>query len=341
MNWLDKDNPQRDVIISTRMRVGRNLKNYSFTKQLNEEDYKDIINHFKDQLKDHKDFGPLLDIDSLTSVEKGLLRERQIIDETIALNPHLHFSFMPDFDGAIHINNVDHFRLLYFRAGMPKDELIQTFKNIQDLWNHDNQWAFDAELGYLSPNIYQSGTNMKVSTLLHLPGLCVRKDFEHLLMRLEDQGLQVRGFYSDSDDGRQELFQISNRYTLGASEIDTIQAIERVSQDLRNLEIIERQKLYQRNRAAIEDRIFRSLGICQQARIMEKYEAEGHIMNLRLGSTLKLIDCDLKKCDRILYFIQDSHLAYEEEGPNEVDFQKNLSKRAELLRMATKEIRTL
>jgi len=336
-SWIgNTPSPYGDVIINTVLRWGRNLKNYSFPDQMTSEEAHSVGELVAKGLSGQSEMGSLDDVLALKGQERSLLRERYQIEETLSPQEGQFISISRDESSLLLVNFKEHFQILHRQSGFDAPALENFFYKHEEYWQKQLPWSFDAEWGFLSSRVSQSGTNLEISLLMHLPALSRRKDFDHLLLKIADQGVRVRGFLSEEDSNRSSLYILSNEYTMGVSEEETFRAMAQVAEDLNRIELKERQQLLEGNRLFWEDRIYRSLGICKTARVMEKLEGEEHILNLRLGSTWKLIKNDAKIWDRALYLIQENHIALEKE--TEVDLEVNKMNRARLLRSMTMDI---
>lgn len=284
--WLSVDGPDQDVVISTRLRVARNLSDYKFPLFMSMEESDQVTNTILDGVKDEfKDenynFYRLRDLDR---------KERQIYMEDHLISPFLvekpdHSSFLirDDERVTIMINEEDHIRIQTLTPGLDFNEGWRLCNEIDDKLESKLKYSFDEDLGYLTTCPTNVGTGLRASAMLHLPCLSITGHIKQIIESLRKIGLAVRGVYGEGSNASGYLFQISNQITLGESEEDIINKLEKVIKQLVNRERNTRDWLINNKNTQLEDRVYRSRGIIENARIISSEEAINHLSNVKLG----------------------------------------------------------
>lgn len=311
--WLrPEEGPLGGVVITSRVRLARNLSGRNFMVRLNEEARAELAQTVQDALSSCRTGGGLeyFDLDTLPDLERGLLLERHLISRElmegkgkrgVALNRAESLSLM--------VNEEDHLRLQALRGGFHLEEAFDEINRLDDELSGMLEYAFSADLGYLTACPTNVGTGMRVSVMLHLPALVMTKNVERAFRAIHDLRLAVRGFYGEGTEALGELYQISNQITLGRSEREIIDDLRAVIEELAEYEKRSRQKLLAGDRLRLEDRVFRAFSILQNARVIASEEAMQHISSIRLGMSLGLLPpVPAQTLNRIFLFSQPAHL---------------------------------
>lgn len=334
--WLKDTGPQSDIVISSRVRIARNLEGFPFTHNLNENQAQEIIkqahegiltanNTFKGDFK----LIPMKDMDEinrLSYVEKHLISPelaRNIKKGNVIINNEETISIM--------LNEEDHIRIQCMLPGLQLDEAWDTANKIDDLIEERVNYAFDEELGYLTSCPTNLGTGVRASVMLHLPALSLTGYIQGILRAAGQIGLAVRGIYGEGSEFLGNLYQISNQVTLGVSEEEIVGNLNAVTLQIIDKERIARENLLNMKKDELEDKVFRSYGILKNARIITANEAMKLISDVKLGVNLKLIDdLSTEKLNCIMTMIQPGFL--QKHYKVSMDGSNRDIKRAELIR---------
>lgn len=293
--WMDVDGPEKDIVISSRVRIARNLQGYSFPHLLNREKAEEVIHAVKLALENKdmiKQFGHL-EINRMTELN---LLERQILVEKHLISPNL----LEDYEKkavalrddelvSIMINEEDHLRIQCLLPGLKLEKAWEMANKIDDGLENTLDYAFSAKYGYLTACPTNIGTGMRASVMLHLPGLVMVEQIGGVLTTISKLGFTVRGLYGEGTEALGNLFQISNQVTLGHSEEEIIDSLNSIIKQLLTQEREARKALMQKRREQLEDKVGRSYGILKWAHIMSSEEAMRRLSDVRLGVDLNLI----------------------------------------------------
>lgn len=332
--WLKGTGKDSDIVISSRIRLARNLHKLPFSHWANEEEKHQILNEIKpvilenDLLKDRMFYT----MEKLGNIEKKFLVERHLISQEHAQNdPSKGIVIKNNETLSIMINEEDHLRLQTMKSGFNLDGAWDMISELDKDIGNDLEYAFSDEWGYLTACPTNTGTGIRASVMLHLPGLVMSEQIEKILQVISKLSLTVRGFYGEGSEARGNFFQISNQVTLGNSEDEIIDNLKRVIKQIIEQEKQSRVNQLNNKKRELEDKIWRSYGILTNAKVISSQETIDLLSSLRLGVELGIIEnVDRKLINKLFMFIQPAHLqkiAGEELNAKERDF-----KRAELIR---------
>src|SRR5882672_4052313 len=291
--WLRGTGPEADIVISSRIRLARNLAAFPFTNRATNHQRGEIESMLRDRIA-KLELDPnlsYLNVPSLSPLDRQLLVERQLISRElasaegprgVALGPHETVSLM--------VNEEDHLRLQVMRSGFSLDEAWQDIDKVDDLLEQRVSYAFSEEFGYLTACPTNVGTGMRSSVMLHLPALVLAKQIEKVFRALQKINLAVRGLYGEGSRASGDFYQISNQVTLGKSETTIINEIRDVIPNIITYERQARQALTKDNRPLVLDRVKRAYGTLKNAAIMTSEETMDLLSSVRLGVNLGLIE---------------------------------------------------
>ena len=325
-----------EVVISTRVRLARNLRDYPFPCKLNTQGREKVIEKVKDAVKNSNssiasDFsfikmGELTPRQSVSLVERRLVSPEFISEEqgrALMLSSNESLSIM--------INEEDHIRLQVITNGFSLDEAYDTADKLDTLLDENLDFAFNEKLGYLTQCPTNLGTGMRASVMLHLPALEKSRAINRIAGNLSKLGLTIRGAHGEGTEPKGALYQLSNQVTLGISEKAAIENLKNITEQLINQENQARERLC--SSIEIQDTISRSLGILKSALVISHDEALKLLSNVRLGVVSKQItDVTTETIDKLMSAVEPATLT--------VNINKNLSahdrdiERAKLLRAA-------
>jgi protein arginine kinase len=190
---------------------------------------------------------------------------------------------------SIMVNEEDHLRIQCLMPGLALQECWELAGAVDDALEATLEYAFNEEFGYLSACPTNVGTGLRASVMMHLPGLAATGMIEEVIPGLSKLGLTVRGLYGEGTKAAGSFFQVSNQITLGRQEEEIINNLTALVRRLVSQEREARRRLHQEQRGALEDRVFRSYGVLQYARVLTSEEAMRSLSDLRLGLALKII----------------------------------------------------
>ncbi|SFM38544.1 protein arginine kinase [Salibacterium qingdaonense] len=286
--------PDSDIVLSTRIRLARNMEQYPFPvfapPEMAEAVLNDTAAEFSSIRLQTGSSLERLNMDDLNSNEKRVLVEKHLISPYLAERSQSGAVMLsPDESVSIMLNEEDHIRMQTLFRGFQLSEGLD-FSNKLDDWTEEKiTYAFDEKRGYLTSCPTNVGTGMRASVMMHLPALVMTRQLNRILPAIHQLGLVVRGIYGEGSEAQGNLFQISNQMTLGKPEEDIVEDLKGVVTQIIRQERMARDALMRSSRTYMEDKVFRSFGILKNSRIMESKEATERLSDVRLGIDLDLI----------------------------------------------------
>lgn len=327
--WLRAEGPLHHIVISSRVRLARNLRDIPFIPRMEEEERNAVIHLVRDAFAAAPAARGLsyLPIDDMGRLDRALLHERHLISrEQMEGNGARGLAVDADEALSVMLNEEDHLRLQSIRSGLQIQEAYAAVDRLDDELAATLDYAYDGELGYLTACPTNVGTGMRVSVMTHLPALVMTGHIEKAFRAVHDLRLAVRGFYGEGTEALGEFYQISNQITLGRAEGEILGDLQAVIDSLVSYETKARQRLLSKDHALLEDRVCRAYAILRSARMMTTEEAMTHLSSLRLGVHLALLpDLDIATLNRLCLFVQPAHLQRMEGrqgGAEERDFAR-------------------
>lgn len=294
MSWYIDQGPESDVIISSRIRLARNLSQYAFPHRMDARQAAqaadEIIHAFLgDDPKRHREF-LTIDLESLGEIDRLALVEKHLVSEDLAKpGKHHRVIISRDESLSIMINEEDHIRIQAMKAGLDLEGCYTLAADASQPFEAKLGVAYSDTYGFLTACPTNTGTGMRASAMAHLPGLVMTGKIRTIVDSLGKMSFAVRGYYGEGSKSQGNVFQISNQLTLGLSEEDLITDLKRILGQLIEQERKARQALFHSRRLFVEDKVMRSYGVLQQVRLISAEEALGLISDLRLGLALGLV----------------------------------------------------
>lgn len=300
MNWYCEPGKENDVVLSTKIKLSRNFADIPFIAKATEKDLQNVVERMQ-KILPKLGYGlklqRLKDMDLITKqslLEKNLVNQEFISDNTdveaICINDEENICIM--------LNELDHIEIQVFNSGLEIDNSFNLISEIDQKLRNEEKIAFDKKFGYLTSDLVNVGTGMKASILVHLPGLKKTGNLQKILDIVENFGMNIRNEYGEYSKKDSDVYQISNRQTLGISEKDTIANLKIITEKIVEQERIARKFLAE-NSKNLEDSIYRSLGILLYAKRMSLEESNKLISEVKLGVDLgillELTDIKIKK----------------------------------------------
>lgn len=308
--WLSAGGPEGDVVMSTRIRLARNVADYPFLGRIDERRKAALERELREKLGACLDAPVYHDLEAATPVDRQCLVEGHVISRDLAQGRGARgVAVGPGGVLSVMVNEEDHLRVQVLRAGLAPDaawsEILAADRRLEGAID----FAFSPELGYLTACPTNVGTAMRVSVMLHLPALVWTKQVDKVLHAVSKINLAVRGFYGEGTQALGDFYQISNQATLGRTEEDTLRAVADYVPHIVAFERNWRRKLLAEHRAGIEDRIWRAYGMLERARLLTSEEAMEYLSALRVGVDLGLIDgVTLAAVNELFILTQPAHL---------------------------------
>src|SRR5580700_3662643 len=291
--WLRGSGPESDIVISSRIRLARNLAAFPFTNRASSYQKAEIESQLRERIA-KMELEPKLgyvNVPTLSTLDRQFLVERQLISrELAAAEGPRGVALGPQETVSLMVNEEDHVRLQVMRSGFTLDEAWQEIDRVDDVLEQRVNYAFSDEFGYLTACPTNVGTGMRASVMLHLPALVLTKQIEKVFRALQKINLAVRGLYGEGTRASGDFYQISNQVTLGKSETTIINEIRDVIPNIIAYERQARQTLTRENHPQVLDKVRRAFGTLGNAMVMTSEETMDLLSSVRLGVNLGLID---------------------------------------------------
>ncbi|WP_449538451.1 protein arginine kinase [Ferdinandcohnia sp. Marseille-Q9671] len=294
-SWMSQQGPDSDIVLSSRIRLARNLKNVPFSTVNSNEEAQKIVDVFQSGFsgKSFPSLGEfeLVKMMELQPIEKRVLVEKHLISPHLAEDSPFGACLLSENEEvSIMVNEEDHIRIQCLFPGLQLTEALQVANNLDDWIEEHVDYAFDETRGYLTSCPTNVGTGLRASVMMHLPALILTHQMSRIIPAINQLGLVVRGIYGEGSEALGNIFQISNQITLGKTEEDIVDDLKSVVAQLISQERSAREALVKTSNIQLEDRVFRSYGVLANSRIIESKEAAKCLSDVRLGIDLGYIE---------------------------------------------------
>lgn len=311
--WLRGVGPMHEIVISTRIRLARNVRGYPFLSRADADQRREIADTLEAAIRKANVLRGfiVLDLEKLDELDRQLLVERHLISRQHAEGGGARrVAFDSTEVAALMINEEDHLRMQVMRSGLQLDEAWERINAIDDALDERVEFAFHAQYGYLTACPTNVGTGIRVSVMLHLPALRLTNELEKVGQAAKDMKLAVRGLFGEGTEALGDFFQVSNQITLGRAEADIIDDFRRtVIPKIVEYEQAARKSLLKHRPQALDDKIWRAMGMLQNARLMSSNEALQCLSHVRMGLHIgRLPAIDLQTVNELFLQTQPAHL---------------------------------
>jgi protein arginine kinase len=317
LGWLEGSGPHADVVLSTRVRLARNLQGHSFSPRMDASERQRVLHSVQSAaqkgtlLKD----GLSLELATLPRLSRQVLLERHMVSRELLGGgtreplPGAALIMGPAQQAGVMVNEEDHLRLQGMMSGLRLREAYALVDALDEELGQVLPYAFHHEFGYLTSCPTNVGTGLRASILIHLPGLVLTKEIGKVLQGIGQVGLTFRGLYGEGSEVVGNFFQISNQTTLGKPEDDLIDHLHKIVQQVIQYEMQARSVLMREAPAVIEDKIWRAYGLLRYARSVSFEEVMNLLSGVRLGASMKLLPgVRVYTLNKIMVYSQPAHL---------------------------------
>ncbi|MFH1417026.1 MAG: protein arginine kinase [Planctomycetota bacterium] len=313
VEWLRGTGPSSDIVISSRIRLARNLARFPFLSKATPEQRTELVKTVRSCIESSSSNGDwsFLDIDELDDLDRQLLVERHLISRhQLDAEGSRGVAISKGESGSVMINEEDHIRIQVLRSGLQLDDIWKEADRIDDIIEERIDFAFHPRYGYLTACPTNVGTGIRVSVMLHLPALKLTGEIDRVFHAAKDMRLAVRGFFGEGTEASGDFFQISNQVTLGRTEDEIIDDFEHlVIPKIVEYEKRARQTLISQRAVALDDRVWRSFGVLKHAHTIGSEETMLHLSHLRMGINLgRIKEIDLATVNELFLLTQPAHL---------------------------------
>ncbi|MCA8985617.1 MAG: protein arginine kinase [Planctomycetaceae bacterium] len=333
--WLEGTGLESDVVVSSRIRLARNLAHFPFLSRANTNARSEIECLLRDGIDKAlsvesaaagtekqtdataPEHPPLayrdlqyIDVEALSPLDRQFLMERQLISRELSEGHGPRGVMIADRQQtSIMINEEDHLRMQVLRSGFNLQACWEEMNRLDDAIEREVPYAFHEQFGYLTACPTNVGTGIRVSVMVHLPALVQTREIQKVFQAMQKMNLAVRGLYGEGSQAMGDFYQISNQITLGRSEPEIVEMICDVVPNVIEYERRVRQALLAENQQGLHDQVSRAYGILRNAQTISSEETLHLLSSLRMGVNLGLIDMpDLALANELLIFTQPAHL---------------------------------
>ena len=334
VRWLAGEGPRGDRILSTRVRLARNVVGTKFVGKALETD----LIALRDQIFSLGLSAPSLSgssavqVGELSILDRQLLLERHLISHDLTGDSVVRGLILAkDEKTSVMVNEEDHVRIQALEPGFQLEPTFEAARAIDLELETRLPFATSPELGYLTACPTNIGTGMRASVLIHLPALVLTQQIKRILTGVNQVGLTVRGFYGEGSEVVGNFFQISNQTTLGQAEQEILSKLERVVNQILEWEDRAQEAALRDARYQVEDTVLRALGVLEYSRLLRSQEVLGLLSAVRFGHTLGLRNVpSIPVLNDLLLRCQPAHL--QRAAGREMNAEERNVYRAELVK---------
>lgn len=298
LKWYEQQVPDNDVVISSRIRLARNLEYYPFAGKLRDDQAEVLVDEVKGIATILSDNSArkyyACNISTLSEIDKSAMVERHIVSPLLAEKEQTTGLILSDDETiSLMINEEDHVRIQAIVGGMNLEEAYEEASKVDDIAYEKLHFAFDDKFGYLTECPTNAGTGMRASCMMFLPALGSARMIQKLIEEVGKYGMTIRGIYGEGSKSLGNMYQVSNQKTLGNSEIEIIENMKRIVTQIVSQERRRREYMLSVNADELQDQVYRTYGILKYARQINSDDAMSLLSQLKFGA-----DCNLIKFDR-------------------------------------------
>ena len=331
--WLTAEGPEKEIVISSRARLARNVRGVRFAHRANDDALGEIVETvvgsapkagFSDSI--------FFQNETLTENQRQVFIERHLISNALAAKT-LHRGVLvgEGENRSILVNEEDHLRIQSFQSGFNPQAALESVSEIDDRLSKAIEFSFSSEYGYLTACPTNMGTGLRVSVLIHLPALVFTGEIQRVIRSAGQLGLNVRGYFGEGSEVVGNIFQISNQRSLGLNERSIVESLREVVVKIIDYEKQAAATLMKESKQVAEDKVWRSLGMLKTARLLSTREFMNMGSAIRFGILMNLIDPSyLPVLNTLMVTLQPAHL--QEQNGDGTDAGSRDARRADIVR---------
>lgn len=337
MNWYLQSGKESDVVVSSRIRLARNIIEYPFETRCSKKENEEIVNKIKEVLPSIGYGLKILKLKDMDDITKMSLVEKRLVSPDFVMNKNDigAIAINEEENICIMINEEDHLRLQVFAPGFEIEELLKLMVEIDTKFGKALNYAYNDKYGYLTACPTNVGTGMRVSVMVHLPALTKTGNIQKVLHIINNFGMNIRGIYGEGSKAAGDMYQISNKQTLGVSEEEIINNMKIIVEKIIEQERLARKYLAKHS-IELEDRVYRSFGVISNCKKISSEEAREILSDVKLGTDLGIIkELDDLKVKKLYLYIKPANLQKYLGEVND-NYERDI-KRAEVIKNIIKE----
>ncbi|MDR2006854.1 MAG: protein arginine kinase [Acidaminococcales bacterium] len=311
-SWL-AEGKEADVVLSCRVRLARNIAGAPFPAQAGDNALAAVMRVAGEAVDElSRRLGRTftwIELDKMTEIDRAVLVEKHLISPLQAGNPRLRAAIVSD-DGAVSVmvNEEDHFRIQVMMPGLGLENVLEIADKVDDVLEEGMNFAFDEKFGYLTACPTNIGTALRATAMLHMPGLVLVRQVDNMALAAARVGLIVRGMYGEGSEVLGDIFQVSNQLAMGYSESELVESMTNMVEQIASRERLAREQLMEKQRAGLEDMVWRSYGTLSCARLLENAEAMSLYSKALLGIDLNILKIPKEIIYQLMVDTREGHI---------------------------------
>jgi protein arginine kinase len=310
--WLQGIGPESDVIVSSRVRLARNLAYFRFPSRLSPQERGDLLRQVTSGIAGLKDSADLCycDLEAGDALERQFLVERQLISQSHAVEEGPRAVFFDRSEKiSILINEEDHLRVQATGSGFSLKPLLHAVEDSQRRIEDRFTFAYHPRFGYAASSLKNTGTGLRVSVLIHLPAVAWTRQIDKVLRALQKINCLVRGLYGEGSRASGNFYQLANGATLGTSEERIVEAYNDLILQVVAYEREARTSLVRQAGPKLKDRVARAYDALRASSSLTADQGIDLLSSVRLGIQMGLIkELTIPVLNQLLLQIQPVHL---------------------------------
>jgi protein arginine kinase len=310
-DWLSGQGPASDIVVSSRVRLARNIAGFPFVNKASEAERQQIVALVSDKAQDWAGGMIFIDMNEISSLDRNLLVERHLISTAhVKGGQPRGVAITQDESVAIMVNEEDHLRMQVLGPGLQLEQVYGRITGLDDQIEEEVDYSFSDRFGYLTACPTNVGTAIRFSVMLHLPALRLVGEIEKVRRAAKDMQLALRGFHGEGSEATGDFYQLSNQTTLGQSEEEILRDFaDSVLPSVLDYEQSARRSLIGKRRTYVEDQVWRAWGVLTSARLLDTNETLQLLSMVRLGCSMELLpQADMHAINALLLLSQPAHL---------------------------------
>ena len=290
-NWYLQNGKESDVVVSSRVRLSRNLNGFNFLNRCSKEKQEEILEKIKEIVPSLGYGLKFIKLDDLDEVTKLSLVEKNLISpEFTVKNKNVKAIIINDEENiSIMINEDDHIKMQVFSTGQELDNLMSLIVEIDEKLGEMVEYAYNKNFGYLTASPVDIGTGMKASVIVHLPALTLTGNLSKVLRIVNNFGLSIKGVYGEGSQNYGDLYQISNNQTIGITEKEIIANVKNITEKIIEQERTARKYLC-KNELELRDIVYRAFGVLTFASKLGTEECRKLLSEVKMGVDLGILN---------------------------------------------------
>lgn len=290
LNWYLQSGKDSDVVISSRIRLTRNLEQFRFVSKYSKQDAVQIIEKMSEVVHNIGYGLKLIKLKDMDDITKMALVEKHLISPNFVVNTYEAGALLINEDEniCIMVNEEDHLRIQVLSSGLEIENAMNLAREIDEKIGSIVKYAFNDKYGFLTTCPTNVGTGLRASIMVHLPALTATGNINKVLDVINSLDMNIRGVYGEGSKSQGNIYQISNKKSLGITENDIIKNLKIITEKVIEQERLARKYLC-KNSIQLEDKVYRAYGILSNCKKISSEETRNLLSTVRLGTDLGII----------------------------------------------------